>query len=59
VDSHFGFDGDRSYLEYVERHDPSPDRWARLLTHQPPVVYFWYRQSPRYMQPAVSFGGSV
>jgi serine/threonine-protein kinase len=57
VDSHFGFDGDRSYLEYVERHDPSPDRWARLLTHQPPVVYFWYRQSPRYMQPAVSFGG--
>ena len=57
VDSHFGFDGDASYLDYEERHDPSPDRWARLATMQPPVVYFWYRQSPRYMVPGVSFGG--
>jgi len=56
VDSHFGFDGDASYLDYVERHDPSPDRWARLVTQQPPVVHFWYRQSPRYMEPAVWFG---
>jgi serine/threonine-protein kinase len=56
VDSHFGFDGGSSYLEYTERHDPSPDRWARLAMQQPPVVRFWYRQSPRYMQPAVSFG---
>jgi len=57
VDSDRGFRGDSSYLDYVDRHDPSPDRWARLVTHQPPVVYFWYRQSPRYMEPAVSFGG--
>ena len=57
VGSNSGFGGDSSYLDYVERHDPSPDRWARLVTHQPPVVYFWYRQSPRYMEPAVSFGG--
>jgi hypothetical protein len=56
VDSHFGFGGDGSYLDYVERHDPSPDRWARLVTQQPPVVHFWYRQSPRYMEPAVWFG---
>ncbi|MGA3043082.1 MAG: protein kinase, partial [Bryobacteraceae bacterium] len=56
VDSHFGFGGDPSYLNYVERHDPSPDRWARLVTQQPPLVHFWYRQSPRYMQPAVWFG---
>jgi serine/threonine-protein kinase len=56
VDSHFGFDGGSSYLNYVERHDPSPDRWARLVAQQPPVVYFWYRQSPRYLEPAVWFG---
>jgi protein kinase-like protein len=56
VDSHFGFDGGSSYLNYVERHDSSPDRWARLATQQPPVVYFWYRQSPRYLEPAVWFG---
>ena len=56
VDSHSGFDGGSSYLNYVERHDSSPDRWARLVTQQPPVVYFWYRQSPRNMEPAVWFG---
>lgn len=56
ADSHFGFDGDSSYLDYVERHDPSPDRWVRLAAQQPPVVYFWYRQSPLYMEPTVWFG---
>ncbi len=56
VDSHIGFDGNSSYLDYVERHDPSPDRWARLVAQQPPVVHFWYRQSPRYLEPAVWFG---
>ena len=57
VDSHTGFDGGHSYLDYEERHDPSPDRWARLATQQPPVVRFWYRQSPAYLLPGVSFGG--
>jgi serine/threonine-protein kinase len=56
VDSHSGFDGGSAYLNYVERHDSSPDRWARLVTQQPPVVYFWYRQSPQYFEPAVWFG---
>jgi len=56
VDSHFGFDGASSYLNYVERHDPSPDRWALLVAQQPPLVYFWYRQSPQYMVPGVWFG---
>jgi serine/threonine-protein kinase len=43
ADSHFGFGGDSSYLDYVERHDPSPDRWAHLVMQQPPVVHFWYQ----------------
>ncbi|HUE22002.1 MAG TPA: serine/threonine-protein kinase [Bryobacteraceae bacterium] len=58
LDSHFGFGGDSSYLDYVERHDRSPDRWARLVREQPPVVHFWYRQSPRYMEPTVWFGAA-
>jgi serine/threonine-protein kinase len=57
VDSHTGFDSSHSYLDYEERHDPSPDRWARLATQQPPVVRFWYRQGPGYLLPGVSFGG--
>src|SRR5262249_49092745 len=31
--------------------DPSPTRWANLATGDPPVLQFWYRESP---QPLVS-----
>ena len=46
-----GFVYDRDYLQYVERTDPSPTRWARLNTGQPPPIVFWYRQSPRPLRP--------
>ncbi|MBV8858098.1 MAG: serine/threonine protein kinase [Acidobacteria bacterium] len=39
------------YLGYVRQHDRSPARWSRLKTGTPPVVYFRYRQSPRYLVP--------
>jgi hypothetical protein len=41
----FGIAGD--YFRRVGETDQSPGRWAGLATGQPPVVYFWYRQSPR------------
>jgi serine/threonine-protein kinase len=40
-----GIDGD--YMRHVRDTDSSPGRWAGLATGQPPVVHFWYRQSPR------------
>jgi predicted Ser/Thr protein kinase len=42
---------DEDYLQYVERTDLSPARWARLSTGEPPPILFWYRQSPRPLRP--------
>jgi serine/threonine-protein kinase len=60
TDSAHGFRYDaNSYLRYVEKHDPSPNRWSRLAAHQPPLIHFWYCQSPVYLEPGSHFGRSV
>jgi serine/threonine protein kinase len=51
TDSDYGFITKYSYFSYVEENDKSPSRWDRLKTTQPPVLCFWYRQSPRYLEP--------
>jgi serine/threonine-protein kinase len=55
-----GFRYDRDYLQYVEKTDKSPARWERRLGHtEPPAIVFWYRESPRPLQPDAFGGGSV
>ncbi|HEY6187480.1 MAG TPA: serine/threonine-protein kinase [Pyrinomonadaceae bacterium] len=49
TDSVYGISPDRDYLQYIVEHDQSRTRWDRLRTGQPAAVYFWYRQSPRYL----------
>ena len=44
-----GFEVDGDYLRYLRKKDRSPSRWSQLSTLQPPVVTYWYRQSPRYL----------
>ncbi len=51
VDSAFGLDSDADYIRYVEQHDTSPRRWEGLASGRPAAVYFWYRQSPRDLEP--------
>lgn len=51
VDRAYGFDTNGDYFKYVLDHDPSPTRWNHLSTGQPAALYFWYRQSPRYLAP--------
>ncbi|MGB7923852.1 MAG: hypothetical protein WCF57_11465, partial [Pyrinomonadaceae bacterium] len=51
TDSDYGFINKDSYLNYVDENDKSPSRWNRLKITQPPVLCFWYRQSPRYLAP--------
>ena len=46
-----GYGMNREYSDWLEKHDPSPARWANLGSGQPALVYFWYRQSPRYFDP--------
>jgi hypothetical protein len=51
VDKASGFARDEEYLQYVLEHDSSPTRWNRVAAGEPAAVYFWYRQSPRYLVP--------
>ncbi|MGA2736934.1 MAG: serine/threonine-protein kinase [Bryobacteraceae bacterium] len=55
-----GFSYDADYLQYVERTDKSSTRWDRRLGGmQPPPIVFWYRQSPRPLEPEAFGGGTV
>ena len=48
VDDAWGLGLDWGYLGWVREKDPAPGRWERALAGgTPPVLQFWYRQSPR------------
>ncbi len=59
VDSAFGFAYDDEYLRYIEDRDQSPHRWDQLRSGNPSAFTFWYRASPRYLQPESLFSGDV
>ncbi|HTQ55497.1 MAG TPA: serine/threonine-protein kinase [Bryobacteraceae bacterium] len=47
-----GFDYDRDYIQYVTLTDKSHTRWERRLgSTRPAPMTFWYRQSPRPLEP--------
>lgn len=50
ADSDYGMYPDRSLLQHVKENDGSRTRWDKLRTGQPSAFYFWYRQSPRYLE---------
>ncbi|MGD0363711.1 MAG: protein kinase [Bryobacteraceae bacterium] len=55
-----GFTYDIDYLQYVDRTDKSPSRWEqRLGDAQPPPMAFWYRESPRPLEPGAFGLGTV
>ncbi len=47
TDDAWGLGAEWGYTGYVREKDPSPARWDDLATGNPPVLQFWYRQSPR------------
>jgi serine/threonine-protein kinase len=53
ADRAFGFDLDSAYYVYAEK-DSAPDRWKRIRAGQPLAYYFWFRLSPRALEPANS-----
>jgi serine/threonine-protein kinase len=55
-DSASGFFVDSGYLNHIEEHDDSPDRWTALSRPQPSFVEFWYRQTPGYYFPSPAPG---
>jgi membrane protein CcdC involved in cytochrome C biogenesis len=56
-DSAYGFVPETEYLNYIQDHDKTPERWERLSADRPSPLLFWYRQSPREMV-ATNFFGS-
>ena len=49
LDTSYGIGGWSGYINFVEKHDQSTTRWKNLSTGTPPVMAFWYRESPRYI----------
>ena len=49
-----GFREDADFFRYVRDNDTSPSRWQNLETGP---VEFWYRQSPRELEPERFFNG--
>jgi hypothetical protein len=45
-DRAFGYDFDESAIDRIVATNRSPSRWETLSTARPPVVTFWYRESP-------------
>jgi serine/threonine protein kinase len=58
-DSYSGFARQLQYLDYVRERDKSPERWRKLSSGQPAVVYFFYHQSPEPLVPFSGFGFSI
>ncbi len=58
ADDAWGLGLDYEFINHVREKDPSVGRWEVLSKGTPPVLQFWYRQSPR---PIVSWllGGRV
>ena len=50
IDTAYNFSDDGSYSSYAEQ-DTSPNRYERLRAGQPLRIHFWYRSSPRYLEP--------
>jgi Protein kinase domain len=57
VDSAFAFVYDQDHLQYIQQHDRSPNRWEQLKSQRPGPIEFWYRSSPRYLEPGTFFSG--
>ncbi len=47
VDRAVGTSFDGEYVLWAQERDRSSQRWASLATGDPPLLSFWYRQSPR------------
>ena len=49
-----GFASEDGYAAWLPKNDKSKTRWSHIGEGQPALVYYWYRQSPRYFDPGYS-----
>ena len=50
-DRAYGFDYDDAYGKYLRSNNRKHLDWGTLVNGQPPLLTFWYRQSPQPLQP--------
>ena len=55
----YGFSYDKDYHRYAAEHEKPATYRAQLAKGQPPLIYFWYRQSPRLPRSKRDSGQSV
>jgi serine/threonine-protein kinase len=58
ADSATGYAVDYEYLLEVAKTDLSKGRWDHLAANEPPVLQFWYRESPRPLA-SLDIGGQL
>jgi serine/threonine-protein kinase len=46
----YGFSYAEDYHRYAEQQEKPATYRAQLANGQPPLIYFWYRQSPQYLE---------
>ncbi|MFL6231120.1 MAG: protein kinase [Pyrinomonadaceae bacterium] len=51
ADSAYSFSFGSDAVRTIKERDRSPQRWEALRGGDPPALYFWFRQSPRYLVP--------
>jgi serine/threonine-protein kinase len=51
-----GFRHDDDYARHVETSDQSMERWRGAAAERPPLLRFWYRESPRPLEAEGFFG---
>jgi hypothetical protein len=51
ADRAWGFEYDGAAMRYFRDHSKRPLDWAALANGQPSLIYFWYRESPRPIEP--------
>ena len=52
TDRAYGFLYATEYQSYAEKHEKPATYEAQLAKGQPPLIYFWYRQSSQYLEAA-------
>ncbi len=50
VDSGWGLKIDQAHWQHLQTEPGSVDQWTRLVSDKPNVIYYWYRQSPKYLE---------
>jgi serine/threonine-protein kinase len=58
ADFAYGYGLDDNYLQFINDHDRSVNRWETLRLGQPAAIWFWYRESPSHLRP-MAFGAGL